>query len=227
MKKIAVLCALGLTLSLTACSKTETTTQSDSLTTATEAAQSGAHNSGMDHSSDPASHGGSQEMGDMQKMGEMMMTKLGSADQNYDQRFIEMMIPHHEGALLMAKDAIGKTSKPELKALAESMLKGQKAEVDKMTAWENKWYSRAPQTSSEMEMMNQSMAQKLAPAGSEYEDSFIDQMIPHHESAIAMAKDALQKASHPELKTLAQSIITEQQAEIDKMKDLRKKWYGH
>ena len=56
--------------------------------------------------------------------------------------------------------------------------------------------------------------------------SFIEQMIPHHESAIAMAKLAQQKATHAEVKTLAGNIITSQTAEINTMKQWYKDWYG-
>ena len=56
--------------------------------------------------------------------------------------------------------------------------------------------------------------------------NFIEQMIPHHESAIVMAKLAQQKSSRSEVKSLAGNIITSQTAEIDKMKAWYKQWYG-
>lgn len=47
---------------------------------------------------------------------------------------------------------------------------------------------------------------------------FLAGMIPHHESAIAMAQSYLDNGgSHPELKPLAESIITAQKAEIEEM----------
>jgi uncharacterized protein (DUF305 family) len=55
---------------------------------------------------------------------------------------------------------------------------------------------------------------------------FIEQMIPHHEDAITMARLALEKAQHPEIKQLAQAIIDSQSAEIDQMKQWYKDWYG-
>lgn len=55
---------------------------------------------------------------------------------------------------------------------------------------------------------------------------FIEQMIPHHESAIAMAKLAKEKAKHDEVKTLADSIISSQTAEINTMKQWYKDWFG-
>jgi len=56
---------------------------------------------------------------------------------------------------------------------------------------------------------------------------FIEQMIPHHEGAIAMANLALQKAKRPEIKTLATAIIAAQTTEIQSMKGWYKDWFGN
>lgn len=55
---------------------------------------------------------------------------------------------------------------------------------------------------------------------------FIEQMIPHHEDAITMAKLAVTKAQHPEIKQLAEAIIDSQGKEIEQMKSWYKEWYG-
>jgi uncharacterized protein (DUF305 family) len=223
MKHNFIALALLSGLSLAACAKKTDTATTDTAAvappaTATTPATTSTAMSGMKMSGNIDD--------DMVMMGKMMTDKLGASDANYDDRFISMMVPHHEGAVMMSKDALTKTSKPELKKLAESIIAAQNKEIADMKQWEQKWYGHAPQ-SSEMEMMNSQMVQELGPAGKEYEDHYIDGMIPHHESAISMAKDALTKSTHPEIKALAQSIITSQQKEIDQMKSYRKNWYGH
>lgn len=55
---------------------------------------------------------------------------------------------------------------------------------------------------------------------------FIEQMIPHHEDAVAMADLALVKAEHPELRQLADSIRKSQSEEITQMQVWYKSWYG-
>lgn len=55
---------------------------------------------------------------------------------------------------------------------------------------------------------------------------FIEQMIPHHEDAITMAKLAQEKAQHSEIKTLAQNIIDSQSKEINQMENWYKSWFG-
>ncbi len=55
---------------------------------------------------------------------------------------------------------------------------------------------------------------------------FIEQMIPHHEDAIAMADIALTKAEHQEIKQLAQNIKSSQSREIEFMKKWYQDWFG-
>jgi uncharacterized protein (DUF305 family) len=54
---------------------------------------------------------------------------------------------------------------------------------------------------------------------------FIDMMIPHHASAVAMAQVALSRAEHPEIRTLAEDIIASQSAEIEQMRSWRDQWH--
>lgn len=66
-----------------------------------------------------------------------------------------------------------------------------------------------------------------APTGDEFDKAFIDSMVPHHESAIEMAK-AAQKAglTQTDLVQIADDILATQQAEIDQMKSWREEWFG-
>lgn len=65
------------------------------------------------------------------------------------------------------------------------------------------------------------------PAAAPFDRAFIDAMVPHHESAIAMARTALSAGlKAPELRAIAQAIVSTQQDEIDRMLDWRVRWYG-
>ena len=50
-------------------------------------------------------------------------------------------------------------------------------------------------------------------------------MIPHHRSAIEMAKVANQESENPRIKELAGSIVIAQQGEIEQMRSWREQWY--
>ena len=61
--------------------------------------------------------------------------------------------------------------------------------------------------------------------GKDFEITFLQEMIVHHQSAIVMAQLVPTHTKRPELNTLAKSIITEQSGEIAKMITWLKQWY--
>src|SRR5438874_11985544 len=61
--------------------------------------------------------------------------------------------------------------------------------------------------------------------GAEFEQSFLQQMIQHHRSALEMAKLVSDHTKRPELRELAEKIITTQQQEIDQMTKWLADWY--
>ena len=73
----------------------------------------------------------------------MMMTMdLGAADDQFDRRFLNAMIPHHEGAIVMANDALSKSKRPEIQKLAQEIIVSQKAEIQQMQQWKQDWYKQ-------------------------------------------------------------------------------------
>jgi uncharacterized protein (DUF305 family) len=61
--------------------------------------------------------------------------------------------------------------------------------------------------------------------GAEFEQSFLQQMIQHHRSAVEMAKLVSDHTKRPELRELGDKIITAQQQEIDQMTKWLADWY--
>jgi len=64
------------------------------------------------------------------------------------------------------------------------------------------------------------------PGSAQIETEFLMGMVPHHRSAVAMAQMASAKATHQELKNLAQSIADGQNREIAQMSQWLRDWYG-
>jgi len=58
------------------------------------------------------------------------------------------------------------------------------------------------------------------------EFGYLAQMIPHHEEAIAAAKQLLARTDRAEMKTFAQSIISTQSAEVKQLKAYLSQWYA-
>lgn len=64
---------------------------------------------------------------------EMAVTYTGNADVD----FVKGMIPHHQAAVDMAKTALAFGKDPEVKKLAEKVIKAQETEITQMKAWLN------------------------------------------------------------------------------------------
>ncbi|MBA2413902.1 MAG: DUF305 domain-containing protein [Burkholderiaceae bacterium] len=61
-------------------------------------------------------------------------------DAVFDRMFLQMMIPHHEGAVSMSELVEKRSERPELRKLAQKITKDQKAEIAEMKSWEKAWF---------------------------------------------------------------------------------------
>lgn len=62
--------------------------------------------------------------------------------------------------------------------------------------------------------------------GDALDSTFLDEMILHHEGAIEMAKIVLAGSKRPEIKKMAEDIISAQSSEIITMKSWLNQWFG-
>ena len=160
----------------------------------------------------------------------MMQSSPNAASAPYDLQFLDTMIAHHQGAVDMAGPCATKAKHAEIKTLCANIISSQPKEIVEMKAWRDKWFpGAAPAINMEMMGMNDSMKgidMKMLGtlSGNDFDLAFIKQMIPHHEGAVVMAKEALQKSTKPEIKTLAGAIIKAQEAEIKQMKGWQTAW---
>ena len=69
----------------------------------------------------------------MTKMHEDMMAVKPTGDADID--FVRGMIPHHQGAIDMAKIVLEKGKNPEIRKLAEDIIKAQESEIKMMNDW--------------------------------------------------------------------------------------------
>jgi uncharacterized protein (DUF305 family) len=186
------------------------------------AKKTGGSMAGMDH--DQMGHG-SMGMGS-EGMGRQMLMENGEYS---DRRFIDAMVPHHQGAMAMAEVALKNAEHEEIKELSRNIISSQQAEIEELKAIKKEEFgtSNVPMEMSQEQMRGMGMMmdpQQLANREL-FDKAFIDAMIPHHQSAIEMAQVALENSDNPKIKELAQNIISAQKREIEQMKQWRQQWY--
>lgn len=59
-----------------------------------------------------------------------------------------------------------------------------------------------------------------------YDLKFIDELTAHHNDGIQMSELAVQRTQSPELREMAQKMVTDQQSEIQKLSGFRERWYA-
>lgn len=153
-----------------------------------------------------------------------------------DKHFIEQMIPHHEGAIDMAKLALVKSKRPEIKTLATAIIEGQTKEINDMTSWYKDWFGNdVPKVSggmmgggmmsqSGMHMGGQEDMASLENA-TDFDKAFLEAMIPHHQLALMMVQMLESGSNRPEMLQLAKNITTSQSKEIQQMQAWYTQWY--
>ena len=168
--------------------------------------------------------GGDQEQG---------TASAEAAPGDADVTFTQNMIPHHQQAIEMAKLVDNHTDRPELRKLADSIMRGQSQEITQLQEWLRSWDK--PATPSEGHgghgdtempgMMSETDMRRLMEAtGTEFDLAFVEMMAAHHQGAIDMAKTELKDGSLPEVTRLAQQIIDTQQNEIDLLQQWKTEW---
>ena len=169
-----------------------------------------------------------QGMGDMHMGSSKSMGALEKASgKTFDIYWMSQMIAHHKIAVDMANFVLKNGKDAKVKKAAQSIVQTQSLEVTQMTGWLKSWYNAKPDAA-QMKLMVVDMQPMVDASQGKMEGhdmamgnpdkNFLENMIPHHQSAVDMAKMALKKALRPELKKFAQSVITLQSKEITQYK---------
>ena len=163
-----------------------------------------------------------------------------SGDMPYDLHFIDMMMMHHRQGIEMAKLAEEKAENPRVKAFATRTRAGQEKDIPMLQSMRDRWYKDQPamehagmQGMSHDEMqkkMQEQMNDLRDNSGHGFDHQFVDLMAAHHKEAVTMAKEAIAKAEHTDVRTFARTMMNKQQREIGQLNNLRvvlKKSHNH
>lgn len=166
-----------------------------------------------------------------------------AAHNDADVMFAQMMLPHHSQAIEMSDMIFAKQDIPaDVTALAEQIKAAQGPEIAQLESWLEQWGepTEMPATGNndmpgmdmdegmdgmegmQMEgMMSAEDMQALSDAqGTEAARLFLEQMIAHHDGAVAMAQTEIDDGQFPGAVEMARTIARTQQQEIETMREL-------
>ncbi len=179
---------------------------------------------GIDHGEMSGMEGMDQASMNSEEAARQMVAPNGEYS---DAAFVDSMVPHHEGAVEMAQVALDNAEHEEIRTLAQDIVSAQRAEIELFGEIREELGGEPAMEMSQQDMegmMGNTDAGELANQRP-FDRAFIDAMIPHHESAIAMANVALQESEDPEILWIAEDIANAQELEIYQMRAWRGEWY--
>lgn len=148
-------------------------------------------------------------------------TKIGGNEA----MFLQMMIPHHQQAIVISDLAIAISENENILKLANQIKGAQAPEIARMKSWlkaaglgEGPGHSMHAMAG----MLSDSQLQQLeSSTGKEFDRQFLSGMIAHHEGAVAMV-GMIENSSDSKLRDFGKQISRSQTDEIEVMKQLLK-----
>lgn len=144
---------------------------------------------------------------------------LGWADRTFDLRYINAMISHHRGAMLLAEQLSRNTTRPAMKELAQNILKDEPGAIADLYAWKKSWYGDA-------RSVRDPIVANLGPSDDKFDLRFLNAIIAHHEIGIIMTKETRQKTSRVEILNNADAVEAFLANGLEALKGLRSEWYN-
>lgn len=145
--------------------------------------------------------------------------QLGLADGLVDLRYLNAMIAHHRGAVLLAQQLESRTTRPELQELAAEIQKNEPVLIAELLEWKKEWYSDY------RPVRDPSVAQ-LGAADAKVDLRFLNALIAHHEAGIVMTQEIKTKTSRAEVLNNADAVESFLKESSGVLKQRRKEWFG-
>ncbi len=144
---------------------------------------------------------------------------LGFPDRTFDLRYINAMISHHRGAMLLAEQLNKNTQREDLKKLSEEILKNEPIAIEELYKWKKDWYG-------DSRIVRDPVVSNLGSYDEKFDLRFLNAIISHHNDGIVMTKETLAKSSRTEIINNASSVQDFLQNGVITLKSLRLSYYG-
>lgn len=144
---------------------------------------------------------------------------LGAADRTFDLRYVNAMIAHHRGAMVLAEQLGNNTARPEMKTLSQNIINDEPAAIAELYAWKKEWYG-------DTKKVRDPIVANLGESGDTFDLRFLNAIIAHHEQGIVMTKETRLKSSRTEILDNANAVEAFLANGLQALKGLRNSWYN-
>lgn len=142
---------------------------------------------------------------------------LGRPDKWVDQRYLNEMIRHHRGAILLAEQA-EKSQRTEIKNLAVDIQNGEPKLIEELYSWKKEWYQ-------DNRKVNDPVVSNLGNYDETFDLRFLNALIAHHENGIKMTDEISKKSSRSEVLNNANAVENFLKGSITTLLEWRTNWY--
>ncbi len=143
---------------------------------------------------------------------------LGRSDRWLDLRYVNAMIAHHRGAILLAEQAL-KSERKEVSDLAREIQKNEPVLIAELYAWKKEWYKDTRE-------VVDPQSPRLGTYDKTFDLRFLNALIAHHELGIKMTQDVRLKTSNNRVLDNADAVEAFLKSSEGMLKEWRTNWYN-
>jgi uncharacterized protein (DUF305 family) len=144
---------------------------------------------------------------------------LGRPDRALDLRYINAMIAHHRGAMLLAQQVQVQTQRPEMKELSAKILADEPTAIAELYAWKKSWYK-------DSRNVKDPIVANLGSYDEKFDLRFLNALIAHHDAGLLMTAEVKGKSSRTEVLNNADAVDTFLTTTLKVFKNWRLEWYN-
>ncbi len=144
---------------------------------------------------------------------------LGPADRWLDVRYINKMIAHHRGAMLLAEQAQKYSQRTEIQNLAKMIIENEPKAIQELYDWKKSWFN-------DTRTVNDPARINLGTANKNFDLRFLNALISHHQNGILMTEEVRLKSSRNEILDNADAVEDFLKTTLIQFQSWRTEWYN-
>jgi uncharacterized protein (DUF305 family) len=128
-----------------------------------------------------------------------------------DAAFVQALLPQHRQGAEIAEIGAARTSRSDVKVLAQAIVATQQDEITRMRGWLKAWHQPAAAPTS---AANAKKIAALRTTSTDFDKAFLSLLITQQEQAVTLAQSEQSGGTNPDALAFAKQIIESRTAEI-------------